>query len=315
MYWLATTVTVASSGFVYQLPYFHFWLDILRQACWFLVTSMGGILVIVPGVCVPLVVLVIKGLRQRSLQAMRAHWKENVKDTMVAAVVVWTSMLLFVAFYKMPKDIRKQASKSDRNFYEFWKTRTPQLPTFWALKAPPPIIPPLLRHVVHPTGFLRFDTPEVAGSPYNEITIGKQFGMNFRSRNNSPERVLRTFGYTAAYILPATQQSDRVALSNTAHDLKIVREKYVSGEIHGPEIAAGSGGIWGTAFLHLHTGLTQPEVDGIISKQLRIYYVSRLVWTDLQNRMDWSDDCRWLQIPDTWPYAGELVWHFCDPPN
>lgn len=185
-----------------------------------------------------------------------------------------------------------------------------------AAEHPPlPLVPPLTRHIQHPTGFLGFDTPEAAGSPYNEIAVGKQFGMNFRSRNNSPERVLRTFGYTAAFILPATDESDKVALDKSADDLRTIRKKYIAGEIHGPEIPAGANGIWGTAFLHLHSGLTQPEVDGIISKRLRIYYVSRLVWTDLQNRMDWSDDCRWLQVPDAWPYSGELVWHFCDLPN
>ena len=82
------------------------------------------------------------------------------------------------------------------------------------------------------------------------------------------------------------------------------------------EVPAGSNGIWGTSFLHNSGGLTQEEVDGIISKCLRIYYVSWLAWTDLQNRMDWSDDCRWLQIPDgPWPYSGELVWHFCNATN
>jgi hypothetical protein len=47
---------------------------------------------------------------------------------------------------------------------------------------------PFTKHIEHPTGSLQFDKPQVTAEN-NTIAAGKQFGMNFRSRNNSPERV------------------------------------------------------------------------------------------------------------------------------
>ena len=180
---------------------------------------------------------------------------------------------------------------------------------------PSPELAPFSKHIEHPTGYLKFDKPQITAA-YDTIVAGKQFGMNFRSRNGSPERILRAFGFTSGSILKGTDDSDKVALDTLAKDAEMLGKKYAAGEISGPEIASGETGIWGTVLLHDASGLTPSEVEGIMSKRLRIYYVSWLAWTDLQGRMDWSEDCRWLQIPDEpLPYRGELVWHICAAKN
>jgi len=172
--------------------------------------------------------------------------------------------------------------------------------------------PPLTRHVEHPSGFLILDKPVVTNE-YNMIAPNKQFGMNLRSLNASTERVFRAFAFTAGYILPAADTSDTEAAMRLAKQVKTLRQPYVSGTIKGPEIAAGTPGIWGTLLLHESGGLTEDEANGIVSRRLRIYYVTWLVWTDLQGRMDWTDDCRWLQIPEQpLPSSNDLVWHFCE---
>jgi hypothetical protein len=171
-----------------------------------------------------------------------------------------------------------------------------------------PNVAPLTRHVAHPTGFLQFDKPVVT-IDYNTITEGKQFGINMRSRNNSQERVLHAFAITYVYIEPADDQSDRIVLDKFSKEVAGLRKLYSAGKIKGPEVAAGTTGIWGTALTH---ALSKTETEGIITKRSRLYYASWLVWADLQGRMDWSDDCRWLQLPEG-PRVdtGSLVWHFC----
>jgi hypothetical protein len=192
------------------------------------------------------------------------------------------------------------------------KSPLPPQPPMLAFVKPRPILTPpalpLTKHIEHPTGFLQFDTPVVT-TAYDIIGADKQFGINMRSRNNSPERVLRSFGHSHVYLETAEDQSDKVVLSKFSEEIKGFRTKYISGAINGPEVAAGAHGIWGTVLTH---PLTEDEAQGIISKKLRLYYLSWLVWTDLQHRMDWSNDCRWLQVPDnSQESSAGLVWYFC----
>jgi len=220
-------------------------------------------------------------------------------------VVIGVGLVLGLGFWRLDGwAVHKRAASQDN----------PQLPPAKPLSYTPPMpevphpAPPLTKHLEHPSGFLQFDKPVVTAA-YDTIAAGKQFGMNMRSRNNSHERVLRAFAFTRLYIETAEDQSDEAVLDKFSKEVREVRRKYISGAIKGPEVPSGTNGIWGTLLTH---PLTESEAEGIVSKKLRLYYVSWLAWTDLQHRMDWSDDCRWLQVPDgSGPHEWQLVWHFC----
>jgi hypothetical protein len=251
----------------------------------------------------------------RGREAFMEHLKANVLIVIAGAVA--TCLLIFAwKLAWLPHDIVRES-----NHIPAPVTALPLPPTLGLNPHPVsqnrslsnPTLAPFSKHVEHPSGFLQFDKPQLSRG-YDVIAEGRQFGMNFRSLNRSPERVLRVFGYTSAYILPATDQSDKVALKSCAEDIRNIKQQYASHKINGPEVGVGQNGPWGTILLPTAGGFSQDEASQIIAKKLRFYYVSLLIWTDLQGRVDWADDCRWLQIPDG-PGQGELVWHFCNPPN
>jgi len=86
------------------------------------------------------------------------------------------------------------------------------------------------------------------------------------------------------------------------------RERYLAGEITGPEQGVGHG-LWTTI---LTEPLTKHQAQGILNGTARIYFATWFAWTDADGHKGWSYDCRWLQSFKEFPYKKEdIVWHYC----
>ena len=158
-------------------------------------------------------------------------------------------------------------------------------------------------------GFLQFNEIDIY-QQYSSIYAGKVFGGDSSVINASTEPVKNTYAYDKSYIEQADEHTDSRVMKVFEEEIIPIRQKYLHGDIQGPEIGVGKR-LRGPITTR---PLTADEAQSVWNGTMRIYFVSWWAWTNLRGHRFFSSDCRWLQastLPRPSYKKENIVWHYC----